>query len=123
MTRDYYGTKRVTAWPQEKDGQPGYAVKYDDGYVSWSPQAVFDAAYQTIESMSFGHALVALKAGHTVARSNWNGKGMWLERQVPDENSKMKLPYISIVTIDGRAVPWVASQSDMEVEDWYILPV
>lgn len=24
---------------------PGYAVKYPDGYVSWSPKAVFEAAY------------------------------------------------------------------------------
>ena len=25
--------------------EPGYAVKYPDGYVSWSPKAVFEAAY------------------------------------------------------------------------------
>lgn len=45
MTTEYIGTKQVTAWPQEKDGKPGYAVKYQDGYVSWSPKDQFEAAY------------------------------------------------------------------------------
>lgn len=45
MTQHYVGVKIVVAWEQEKDGQPGYAVKYEDGYVSWSPKATFEAAY------------------------------------------------------------------------------
>lgn len=45
MTQSYIGTKQVLAWEQEKDGQPGYAVKYPDGYVSWSPKEVFEQAY------------------------------------------------------------------------------
>lgn len=45
MTQSYIGTKQVLAWEQEKDGQPGYAVKYPDGYVSWSPKNVFEEAY------------------------------------------------------------------------------
>ena len=48
MTQHYVGTKIVEAWKQEKDGQPGYAVKYSDGYISWSPQAQFEAAYLAI---------------------------------------------------------------------------
>ena len=28
--------------------------------------------------MDFGEAIRALKAGERVARSGWNGKGMWL---------------------------------------------
>lgn len=32
---------RAPAHPPE----PGYAVKYEDGYTSWSPKAVFEAAY------------------------------------------------------------------------------
>lgn len=57
MTDHYIGTKRVTAWPQEKDGRPGYAVKYADGYISWSPKDVFEGAYRleadrvTVEAM------------------------------------------------------------------------
>ena len=34
--------------PPAADVQPGYAVKYPDGYVSWSPKAVFEAAYLAI---------------------------------------------------------------------------
>lgn len=46
MTKQYIGVKLVLAWPQDgKDGQPGYAVKYEDGYVSWSPKDVFERFY------------------------------------------------------------------------------
>ena len=45
MTKNYIGVKMVTAWEQEKDDKPGYAVKYSDGYISWSPKDVFESAY------------------------------------------------------------------------------
>ena len=45
MTQYYIGVKQIMAWPQQKDGQDGYAVKYPDGYISWSPKATFEAAY------------------------------------------------------------------------------
>ncbi|AYR23012.1 crAss001_48 related protein [Herbaspirillum rubrisubalbicans] len=45
MTKHYIGTKNVLAWPEVKDGKEGYAVKYSDGYTSWSPKDVFEAAY------------------------------------------------------------------------------
>lgn len=45
MTQHYIGTKQITAWEQDKDGHPGYAVKYPDGYTSWSPKEVFEKAY------------------------------------------------------------------------------
>jgi hypothetical protein len=45
MTKTYIGVKMVTAWEREKDGKPGYDVKYGDGYISWSPKDVFEAAY------------------------------------------------------------------------------
>lgn len=45
MTQQYVGTKIITGWEAEKDGQPGYGVKYADGYTSWSPKATFEEAY------------------------------------------------------------------------------
>lgn len=45
----YLGVKRVEAYPEERDGKPGYAVIYPDDYKSWSPEAVFEAAYFPIE--------------------------------------------------------------------------
>lgn len=32
----------------EHPAEPGYAVKYPDGYISWSPKAIFEAAYLPI---------------------------------------------------------------------------
>jgi len=72
----------------------------------------------------FGWAIIQLKDGHKVYRQGWNGKGIFLELQVPDEHSKMTLPYIFINTMglqndNAKAlVPWLASQSDMLSEDW-----
>ena len=79
--------------------------------------------------MSFSIALKALKDGFKVARSGWNGKGMGLVIQFPDEHSKMTLPYIYLVTVDANLapwvdanlVPWLASQTDLLAEDWYII--
>ena len=131
MTHRYIGTKEITAWEQEKDGQPGYAVKYADGYTSWSPRDVFKAAYRVTEGpaqfLTFGDAIHFLKAGKRVARHGWNGKGMWLEMQRPDEHSKMTLPYLYLsypndsVNTPGARVPWLASQTDMLTEDWVVL--
>jgi hypothetical protein len=69
---------------------------------------------------NFGWALAQLKEGQSVTRSGWNGKGQFLTLQVPDEHSKMSLPYIYITTVDGNRVPWLASQTDMLAEDWGI---
>jgi len=53
MTQQYIGFKVVTAWPEIKvDGDTkhiGYAVKYEDGYISWSPKDVFERAYVPID--------------------------------------------------------------------------
>jgi hypothetical protein len=68
--------------------------------------------------MDFSVALDELKLGRRVARKGWNGKGMWLELQVPDANSKMTLPYIYMSTAQGDLVPWLASQTDLLAEDW-----
>jgi len=45
MSQYYVGVKIVFAWPEVKDGKEGYAVKYPDGYTSWSPKEVFEASY------------------------------------------------------------------------------
>ena len=62
------------------------------------------------------------------AREGWNGKGIFIQLQVPDEGSKMTHPYIYIDTTGLQSdnpdaprdlVPWFASQTDMLAEDWY----
>lgn len=67
---------------------------------------------------SFGWAIDRLKDGARVQRRGWNGKGMYIELQVPDEHSKMQRPYIYMRPVDGKLVPWLASQADMLEEDW-----
>jgi hypothetical protein len=127
----YIGTKIIYAEPSAStdgpEGTPGYKVTYSDGYISWSPKQAFDEAYRECNAMTFGLALEALKKGLKVSRSGWNGKGLWLELQIPDAHSKMTLPYVYMnYPVDaqntpGARVPWLASQTDMLAEDWSIV--
>lgn len=77
--------------------------------------------------MDFGWALRQLKEGKKVCRLGWNGKGIYIELQRPDEYSKMTQPYVYIVTTGLQSdnpnaprgvVPWVVSQTDLMAEDW-----
>jgi hypothetical protein len=94
----YLGVKIVDAepmtqgqqWAESHNGvscclpgedREGYKVVYEDGYVSWSPKEVFEKAYRPITSLTFGLAIEALKQGKKVARTGWNGKGMYLKLQ------------------------------------------
>jgi hypothetical protein len=67
---------------------------------------------------TIGWAVKQLQDGDRVRRSGWNGKGMWLELQTPDEDSKMTLPYVYMSTAQGDLVPWLCSQSDLLATDW-----
>ena len=71
--------------------------------------------------MDFGKALNHVKSGKKIQRSGWNGKGMWVEMQTPDKNSKMTLPYLYLNYPSGLKVPWLASQTDVLEEDWGIV--
>lgn len=44
----YIGTKIIQAEPEPRQGQPGYRVRYEDGYESWSPAAVFERSYREL---------------------------------------------------------------------------
>lgn len=68
--------------------------------------------------MNFSLALELLKAHTRMRRAGWNGKGMYIALQVPDQNSKMTLPYLYISTADSHIVPWLASQTDILADDW-----
>lgn len=95
-----------------------------------------------IGNMDFGQALYALKAGAKVARTGWNGKGMWL-RLVNGKNVQIHnmgfspinehdhdwkdrvphfLDWIGMKTADNAFVPWLASQTDVLAEDWGVVP-
>lgn len=76
---------------------------------------------------SFGLAIGALKAGQRVARTGWNGKGMWLK--LVNEKATFSdfsgdyplLPWIGMKTADHKFVPWLASQTDVLADDWGVV--
>lgn len=86
--------------------------------------------------MNFGSALEALKGGHRVTRSGWNGKDMFLYL-VPGSTFAVNRPpllgiypegtpieyraHIDMKTVDGSCVPWLASQTDMLADDWELV--
>lgn len=87
-------------------------------------------------NMTFGEALVHLKYGSKLARSGWNGKGMFIflvpgsTFQVnrppllgiyPEGTTINYQPHIDMVTVTGTVVPWLASQSDVLAEDWELV--
>ena len=157
----YIGTKVVKAEPmtmteaQEVLGrelkpanleEDGYLVEYKDGYKSWSPKNVFEEAYRKVGSVNFGGAIDLLKAGLAVRRKGWNGKGLFVVKQVPShitgdiipnmqslpQSAKNILmsrenPHIDytnqmlIINPNGRADSWVPSVSDVFAEDWEVV--
>ena len=162
-TKTYEGTKRVHAHPMnrgeynayrgwevpadENPADDGYLVEYLDGgksnhpghagYISWSPKDVFERAYCEVgQGMAFGDALKALKAGQRVARTGWNGKGMFVylvpAASYPVQTGAAKAhfgdsamvpynAYMAIKNVDETVSTWVPSVNDCIAEDWMLL--
>lgn len=155
----YIGTKTINATPMnrqaynelrgwqvptdENPADEGYLVEYIDGgqanhpayngYISWSPKDVFERAYRRSDNLTFGEALEQLKAGKRVARSGWNGKGMFVFL-VPGSQFKVNRapllgiypegteinyqPHIDMKAADGSIFTWSPNQLDALAEDW-----
>lgn len=100
----------------------------------------------TLGEFDFGTAVKFLKAGGAVRRAGWNGKGLFVIKQVPAHitgetiPNMQSLPQIAkdilmarqtphihytnqmlIVNPDGRADSWVPSSSDVFAEDWELV--
>lgn len=97
------------------------------------------------ENKNFGQAIEALKQGKRIARQGWNGKGMFVFKQVPANVGIQYVPNMQslptaikdefvkrgtdisysnqmcIVKADNTIDSWVASSSDTFAEDWVIL--
>ena len=69
--------------------------------------------------MGFSEALHNIKIGKRLARSGWNGKGMWIYLVVPHD--EFNAPYIMMKAADGWHVPWLASQTDLLAVDWEVV--
>ena len=94
----------------------------------------------------FGNVIQFLKEGKACRRSGWNGKGMFIVKQVPshitseiipnmqslpqsakDILMKRENPHIDytnqmlIISPDCRADSWIPSSSDVFAEDWEVV--
>lgn len=167
--KKYIGTKQVEATPmtmgiaydkcllhrdtvlcagdRHKDG---YYLLYENGYESWCPKDEFEKTYRPIldecGNMCFGDAIEVLKQGGAVRRKGWNGKGLFVVKQVPAHiesevisrmqslpqsakdlilNGKGFIDYSSQCLIynekTGRADSWTPSIADVFSEDWEIV--
>lgn len=147
MTRAAYNDFRGWTLPANENGADrGYLVEYLDGgkpnvpshagYVSWSPKEQFEAAYRPCHEMTYGLALEALKRGDSVARTGWNGKGMFVymvpANAYPAQTGAAKAhfgadalvpygAYFALVGVDGIVRTWVPSITDNLAEDWAIV--
>jgi len=144
MNRQQYNDYRGLELPDDENGDDdGYLVEYTDGgkpnhpdhagYISWSPKAQADAAYQESGNMSFGHAVVLAKAGFKVARRGWNGVGMFafLESNTGKyktvnyaDGSFKNFPLREcwmLKTAQGDIAHWAPSGSDSLADDWCVV--
>lgn len=137
----YIGTKIIEAEPCEawkdvgghKVGDPGYKVRYPDGYESWSPKDVFEKAYRPMDGLPFGAAIEAVKKGLKIARRGWNGKGQYVElasaisytgpdnKTVNANHDAIGNRALAFVGTSGVQLGWLASQADMLAEDWVVM--
>lgn len=80
-----------------------------------------------LPSLDFSDALLAAKAGHRISRTGWNGKGMWVVlspgytraiRTEMGDNVRDFRAHLLLRDVEGKYVPWLASQTDILAEDW-----
>jgi len=96
MTKKEYCNYRGWDIPEDEDpNEKVYLIEYPEdpksernhsnhkGYISMSPKHVFDKAYREFDGgCTFGDAIIALQEGKRVQRVGWNGKGLFVFKQV-----------------------------------------
>lgn len=145
MTLGAYNKLRGWAIPADENPElPGYHMVYGkqpDGTISqtWTPAEDFVQYAHPAGMMPFEAALHLAKQGQKIARTTWNGKGIYVFLCTLRNASNMYAaamggqriaPFLAINTTGltkesnsstqaDRAVrPWAPSQSDMLANDW-----
>ena len=121
-------------------------LMYQYSFVLGDRMAIVRKEKPVLATFTFGTAVLLLKAGMAVRRAGWNGKGLFVVKQVPShitadiipnmqslpQSAKdiimaRKEPHIDytnqmlIINPDGRADSWVPSSSDVFAEDWELV--
>ena len=137
-----YTNRKITS-AQEREG---YLVEYEpqpndvrckghDGYISWTPKEVFEKSYKFNGKFEFGHALFLAKRGLKVARSGWNGAGMFAYivdkghykaktkaiRGFFEDDIVPYRAYWAIKPAQDDVTPWSPSGSDTLADDWVVV--
>lgn len=155
MNRLAYTEFRGWQLPDDENGaDEGYLVEYlngkpnteqYEGYVSWSPKAVFEKAYRPVTGMNFGMALEAAKAGKRISRSGWNVKGQYVRALIPqaphpddspdavpsnpyfkmwDNNPQAEGTFTTFLILknaQNKVFPWLPSTGDLMADDWLVV--
>lgn len=132
---------------------PGdYIIKGVDGELYPCKPDIFEKTYEKVEegkeseNLNFGEVIEILKQGGLARRKGWNGKGLFVIKQVPAHIESDVIPrmqslpqsakdrilkgkgfvdYTSQCLIYneniGRADSWVPSVSDIFAEDWEVV--
>ncbi len=126
-----------------------YIIKGVNGEFYPCKSDIFEKTYDKADSasaMSFGDAIEVLKQGVAIRRIGWNGKGMFVIKQVPAHIESDIIPKMQSLpqsakdlilkgkgfidytsqcliynVVTGRADSWVPSISDVFAEDWEIV--
>lgn len=86
--------------------------------------------------MNFSQALDAMKMGQRLARSGWNGRGMFVfyvagadfvvnlqpMLSVVGEQVAYR-PHIDMKDAEGKVGPWTPSQTDILADDWVVVEI
>lgn len=147
-----YGNEvHVTTLEGVMKASPGdYIIEGVNGELYPCKPEIFEKTYKIVEgervNMTFGDAVEVLKQGGAVRRKGWNGKGMFVIKQVPahiDSNIIPKMQSLPQSAKDlilkgkgfidytiqcliynkntGRADSWNPSISDVFAEDWEVV--
>lgn len=149
MSRIEYNNYRGWELPKDEEhlaNEKGFLVEYIDGgksnhpkhkgYISWSPEDVFNKSYKRSGEMSFGMAVEAARQGYKVARKGWNGVGMFAyivpaAKYKPQTSVAMDMAfddglipyreYWALKTAQNDIATWAPSGGDSLAEDWFIV--
>ena len=150
----YFGDKiQVRTLEGVMTASPGdYIIRGVDGELYPCKPDIFEKTYEKVEegkeseNLNFGEVIEILKQGGLVRRKGWNGKGLFVIKQVPAHIESDIIPrmqslpqsakdrilkgkgfvdYTSQCLIynenTGRADSWVPSVSDIFAEDWEVV--